>query len=277
MIESSRLQLILERYHENKLPHAFLLETNDYEKCYQDVVSLLKQINCPFTYDTDCKEKCNLCTLFATHNLPSFITIQPDGQAIKKEQILSMMQKFETKPVFSKYNMYIVEHAEKLNSSSANTILKFLEEPEDNIVGFFLTNNKENVLSTVRSRCQTISVFYLEEENLCVEDEVLDNVRIYLNQVIGNKNTILYNKKTMSKLYKERNDWELFFYKMFYYLRECYRNPNFPRIDLLKEMENNKIYQITLLIQKVLKYIKSNVNIDLILDMFVIEVRDIYE
>ena len=276
MIESSNLQLILTRYHENRLPHAFLLETNDYERCFKDVLSLLKQINCPYSYQEKCKNTCNLCNLFDTGNLPSFIQVVPDGQAIKKEQILAIMQKFETKPVFSQYNMYVVNYAEKLNSSSANTILKFLEEPEDYILGFFITNNKENVISTVRSRCQIISVVYEEDISYLQEDVYLDHVRIYLNQIITNKEGLIYNKHTMSKLFKERSEWETFFYKMFYYIRECYRNETFPKIDCLNNVEKNTLYQMVLLVEKVLKYIKSNVNIDLILDMFVIEMRCFY-
>ncbi len=277
MIESDNLQLILTRYHENKLPHAFLLETNDYERCYKDVVSLLKQINCPFSYQEKCKNSCNLCNLFDTENLPSFIHVIPDGQTIKKEQILAVMQKFETKPVFSKYNMYVIECAEKLNSSSANTILKFLEEPEDFILGFFITNNKESVIATVRSRCQIVSVIYEEDVSYVEEDIYLDHVRIYLNQILENNEGLLFNKHTMSKVFKERGEWENFFYKMFYYIRECYLNDNFPRIERLHRVDKQKMHQMVLLIEKVLKYIKSNVNIELILDMFVIEVRNIYE
>ena len=39
-------------------------------------------------------------------------------------------------------------------------MLKFLEEPEQNILGFFITNNANNVISTIRSRCEVIKVLY---------------------------------------------------------------------------------------------------------------------
>ena len=109
MIESVNIQNILKRSRENKLAHAFLLETNDVDRCYKDILSLLKQLNCPNEYDVNCSNECNICNLFNTSNLPSFITIVPDGQNIKKQQILDMMDKFSTKPVFSKYNMYVIK------------------------------------------------------------------------------------------------------------------------------------------------------------------------
>ena len=145
MVEAKVLKDVLKRYREGKLAHAFLLETNDTNKCYKDVLQLIKELNCPQEYSDDCDKECNICRLINTDSLPSLITIVPEGQNIKKDQILSMMDKFSTKPVFTKYNMYVIRDADRFNSSSANTLLKFLEEPEDNILGFFITTNKENV------------------------------------------------------------------------------------------------------------------------------------
>ena len=140
---------LLARYHENKLAHAFLLESNDTDRCYLDVLDFVKNI---------CKESASdevdICSLIDNNNLPSLITIEPDGQFIKKEQILDMMERFSTKPIYSDNNIYIIRNAERFNSSSANTLLKFLEEPEDNILGIFITNNKVSawVLCTPRAR-----------------------------------------------------------------------------------------------------------------------------
>ena len=83
-------------------------------------------------------------------------------------------------PIFSKYNIYIINQCDKLNSSSANSLLKFLEEPEDNIIGFFITNSKMNVISTVRSRCQEYSIYYDKESK---DYKYLDNIVEYLNSV----------------------------------------------------------------------------------------------
>ena len=55
--------------------------------------------------------------------------IKTEAQSIKKEEILQLKEKFKTKSVYNSKRIYIIEEAEKLNSSSANTLLKFLEEP----------------------------------------------------------------------------------------------------------------------------------------------------
>ena len=276
MVEASVLKDILKRYREGKLAHAFLLETNDTNKCYKDVLQLLKELNCPQEYSDDCDKECNICRLINTDSLPSLITIVPEGQNIKKDQILSMMDKFSTKPVFTKYNMYVIRDADRFNSSSANTLLKFLEEPEENILGFFITNNKENVISTIRSRCQVFSCNYDTDIMQSLDEEILTDVKLYLNAIYKNKEDILYNKTHMSGYYKERIQWEKFFNTMLYYLKDCYTSNRIDKIEMVKEVSKENLIKMVVEIETILKYIKSNGNIDLILDKFVIEMREYY-
>lgn len=276
MVEASVLKDILKRYREGKLAHAFLLETNDTNKCYKDVLQLIKELNCPQEYSEDCDKECNICRLVNTDSLPSLITIVPEGQNIKKDQILSMMDKFSTKPVFTKYNMYVIRDSDRFNSSSANTLLKFLEEPEENILGFFITNNKENVISTIRSRCQVFSCNYDTNIMESLDEEILTDVKLYLNAIYKNKDDILYNKTHMSGYYKERIQWEIFFNTMLYYLKDCYTSNRIDKIEMVKEVSKENLIKIVVEIETILKYIKSNGNIDLILDKFVIEMREYY-
>ncbi len=267
---------ILKKYHEGKLAHAFLLETNDMKRCYTDVLDLIKNINCPHTYSDDCKLECNLCSLIDSDSLPSLITINPDGQFIKRDQVSNLMNEFSTVPVFTKYNVYIINEAHRLNNESANALLKFLEEPEDNILGFYITNNKENVISTIRSRCQLYYNNY-GDDSFIIDDDILIDVKLYLNSIYKNSEDLLYNKTHMSGFYKDRTEWEMFFNTMLYYLKECYNNKRNDKIKLVEEIDKDKIIKVILLIEDVLRYIRSNGNIDLILDRFVIEMREYYE
>ena len=263
---------LLSRYHENKLAHAFLLETNDLNRCYLDVLNFIKCI---------CKEKevsgIDIDVLIDSNNLPSLFTIEPDGQFIKKDQIIEMMENFSTKPIYTDYNFYIIKEAERFNTSSANVLLKFLEEPEDNIIGFFITDNRETVINTIRSRCQIFSVFYDLSLDEKMNEEILTDVKLYLNSIYKNKEDLVYNKTHMVGYYKERSDWEIFFRTMLYYIKSCISTDRTDKIKMIKEISLNNEVKMIVLIEKVIKYIKSNVNIDLILDMFVIEMRRFYE
>ena len=59
-----------------------------------------------------------------------------------------------------------------MNDYSANTILKFLEEPSSDIIAILLTTNRFNIISTILSRCQFLSI----KSNLdyVVDDNYLD-------------------------------------------------------------------------------------------------------
>lgn len=274
MIESNYLIELLNKYHENKLAHAFLLETNNFEKCNKDLLILLKSINCPKEFKENCDTDCNICQLFDSNSLPSFISVYPDGQNIKKEQILDIMDKFSTIPLYTKFNMYVINNAEKFNASSANTILKFLEEPKPNILGFLITNNIENVIPTVRSRCEYIKCYYADEE-LKLDENYVNIVKNYLTSIFKKDNDIVFNKTNMVNTYTERSDYEKIFNTMLFFLKGYYEgNIEFKLYDGVKK---NNISRMMILIENILKYIKSNVNIDLVLDKFVIEMRNYYE
>ena len=277
MFNCNNFNKILNCYHENKLSHAFLLETNDIDKCYEDVLLLLKMINCPKEFSEDCKEDCNLCYLIDNGNLPSLVTIDPVGNNIKKEQVLEMMDRFSSKPVYSKFNSYIIRKCDYFNQYSANTLLKFLEEPTDDILGFFITNNKMNVISTIRSRCQEWSMYYKENLGNKYTDENIDIFNEYLSNVCGKEDAFIYNQLNIKNKFSDRIEWTQFFTEILYYLTDVYDN----KIDLenkyIKNFSKEQIVRVLDMIEDILKYLKSNGNIELILDKFVIEMRNIYE
>ena len=274
MFEADIFNKLLSRHRENRLSHAFLFETNDLNRCYSDILNFVKFINCPFEFKEKCsREDCNLCSLIDNGNLPNLLKIDPDGTQIKKGQIQEIIEKFQTMPIFSKYNIYIINQCDKLNSSSANSLLKFLEEPEDNIIGFFITNSKMNVISTVRSRCQEYSIYYDKESK---DYKYLDNIVEYLNSVYKNDNAILYNKNTALFYFEDRATWIDFFKEMLYLFHSYLKGDKVLEIKMFRDLSNDIIVMIVLLIETILKYLQSNGNIELILDKFVLEMRNIY-
>ena len=271
----NNLQHIIKSYNEKKLSHAFLIETNDYEKCYQELKKIIKIINCENKYNDDCT-LCNLCYQIDNETLPNFINIIPEGTTIKKNQILELKEKIIIKPIYSKYNIYVISHAEKLNISSANTMLKFIEEPEENTLGFFITDNKENIIETIKSRCQLIFQYY-EENYKIIDKEKLVLIDDYIKNIeLDNKHALLYNKNIFLEKDYSRDEIVKIF-KHIFSIYECiysesdddYLNKysfiyNKPKSEIVKKLK---------LINKVIDELNMNGNINLILDSFAIEMR----
>ena len=287
MISNEVLNRLILKYREKKLAHAYLIETNNQEKATEDILELIKYLNCPENFENSCT-KCNLCNLTNKLNLPSLKIIDPDGTSIKKSQIETLKNEFSTIPVFSKYNVYIIRSVEKMNASSANAMLKFIEEPTPGILGFFITNNKDIILDTIKSRCQIINLNYegntiLEKLNIDQSkyEEYKEEIAKYLQDV--DKSIVINNKKTILTKFPDRKDIENMMKILFdiYYnkfLKEIGKKYDEELINIYKEDENlsiiNKKIQI---INNILTNLSYNVNMELILDKFVIEMRGLHE
>jgi DNA polymerase-3 subunit delta' len=83
--------------------------------------------------------------------------LEPDGNSIKKQQIQFLQEEFTKTGLESKRKIYIIEHADKMTTNAANSLLKFLEEPNQETFAFLLTENVHQMLNTIISRCQPLS------------------------------------------------------------------------------------------------------------------------
>lgn len=273
MVQHEAIQNLVKKYNENQLSHVFLIETNDKAAALEDIKEFVKVINCNESYMEDCM-KCNLCHLIATEQLPSLEIVSPDGQAIKKGQMEELKQKFSSIPYLSRYNTYIINDAEKFNASSANTMLKFIEEPEKNIIGFLITNNRENVISTIKSRCEIVKVMY-EKENQNITDRIQELAINYLYKIeVEKQQTIVYNKTILDEKL-EREEMVLFFKAIFQIYYDFFQGKSI--LEKLKPMEQYTqdmlLYRLDL-VGKMLERLNYNVNINLLLDAFVLGLEE---
>jgi len=152
----------------NKVSHAYLIEVDNYNEDLTYIYDFIKMILCNCYYHDIKNKDYDVARLIDDGNYPDIKIIEPDGSWIKKGQLLELLRDYSNTSLIGSKRIYIIKNAEKLNSSSANTILKFLEEPEDNIVAFLLTDNRYHVLDTILSRCQVLT---LKENKFVIEDK----------------------------------------------------------------------------------------------------------
>jgi len=93
--------------------------------------------------------------------------IEPEGQNIKVSQVESLQEEFTKTSLVDGYRVFILNHVDRLNQSSANRLLKFLEEPVNKqTIGFLLTENIERVIPTILSRSQVVYLAGQDEVEL---------------------------------------------------------------------------------------------------------------
>lgn len=96
---------------------------------------------------------CRNCRRIREGNHPNVSDIRPDGQDIKKGQIADLIYQLNKTGIEDGRKIYIIHEAERMNASAANTLLKFLEEPEGEVTAILLTDTLSAILPTIRSRC----------------------------------------------------------------------------------------------------------------------------
>lgn len=80
-----------------------------------------------------------------------------DQQNIKIETVRSLTTASQQKAVAAIWKVFIIDKAERLVPAAANALLKFIEEPPQNTVWILISSKRETMLSTIKSRCQSIS------------------------------------------------------------------------------------------------------------------------
>lgn len=187
----------------NKLSHAYLIEMEDSSTEFPLVLLFVKMILCPLEiYKCDklnCS-KCNVCRLIDEKNFPDFEIIEADGNQIKKNQLLELKDEFQKTSLIGKRRVYVIKDAEKLNPSSANTILKFLEEPEENIIAILLTRNRYQVLDTILSRCQILA---LNDASMVIRYD--DEIALFLKYLFNGKDLFIHYKEILDNILVDKN------------------------------------------------------------------------
>jgi hypothetical protein len=149
----------------SKLSHAYLLCGSDDELKDELAIQLTKILNCKEKDEngTPCGH-CVNCVWLAEKTHPELpIVLEPDLEKSKRgvilvKQVQNFLSKIQHKSSF--YRVVLIKKAESefLPAESANSLLKTIEEPNSNILFLLYAKDRELVLPTIASRCQTINL-----------------------------------------------------------------------------------------------------------------------
>lgn len=191
----------------NKISHAYFIEMSSFKDGKKLAIAFAK-----FLLFNNYKSKGidfdieNINNLIDNGSYRDLYIVEPDGVWIKKEQILSLKEEFSSKSVNDSLRIYIINQADKLNKSAANSMLKFLEEPEENIVAILLADNRYNVIKTILSRCQSFKL--KGEDNKNYDNEIIKNMFDFIMNLERNGlKTICYINDLWNNKYSTKNEY----------------------------------------------------------------------
>lgn len=282
----------------DKLSHAYLFDSNNNPDSFDIAMSFVKEIICN---DENVNENV-ICKRIDDGNYLDVKVIDSDGIWIKKEQLLSLQNEFSKKPIEGKRKIYIIKSAEKMNIQTSNSILKFLEEPIDNIIAILIVNNINLLLPTIISRCQVIKLnrnsfsdnslenfsnlikgskysFYSEND----KNDFINNVINFILKFEECKiDTLIYTKKLWHNNFNDRDIGLLAADMMIYFYYDVIKYKCSLDVDFFVDKLNNiikvaNLNDIQSLTEKLLclddfrTNIKKNLNINLLVDRLIID------
>ncbi len=130
---------------------------------------------------TNASVKSNAVSSSFSEEWRQFLTDQPYGSLFDWFKVLGIenkqgnisvkeaeeiSKKLSLKSYEGGYKIMIIWMAEKMNNECANKILKLVEEPPKNTVLLLLTEQEEQLISTIRSRCQLLHIPLLSERDI---------------------------------------------------------------------------------------------------------------
>ncbi|MCK5732121.1 MAG: AAA family ATPase, partial [Tenericutes bacterium] len=177
-------RIIKNSYRLNRISHAYIFEGPNGTKKTSTAFLYAKSLLCtnPDAFNP-CNE-CHNCRRVGNRTHPNLFYIKPKGKVIKKEQIKDLINEFSKASVENGPRIYIIEEADKLNLTSANTLLKTMEEPGQDIYQILITENYNALLKTIISRAEILH-FKPIDRNLIKEHLVKRNIAVNIANSIS--------------------------------------------------------------------------------------------
>ena len=185
---------------------------------------------------------------------PNFHIISPNEKKNINIDQIKKMQNYLNLSSFNKLPKFILfDQCEYLNSSSANSLLKLLEEKFENVFFILIHDTKKSLISTIKSRCIQFKFILKDNEKLHRINEILDYQYDKLNPDFKNKylNPIFY--KDLFD-YCKKNNLELDKINLNSLLLNIFSNKNLRKDEFIYN------YFLMLIQLFIYKHIKNDVN-----------------
>lgn len=178
LAHQSDFEQLLHHYHNTRLHHAWLLNgprgIGKATFAYRFAEHVLRNSDPDQAPMTSAFLDDAIHSQVAKRGHPNVLTIarpyDPKSKKFKSqitvEEIRKISSFLQLASGAKSWRIVIVDAGDDLNTSSANALLKILEEPPEKTLFFVLAHSPRGMLATIRSRCQMLSLKPLPKEDL---------------------------------------------------------------------------------------------------------------
>lgn len=154
-------------YSRQRMPHAMLLVGPLHCRIDWFAIRVVQLLFCKNPVKKPCYE-CKDCLMAGHRAHPDMNWLSPEkvGTSIKIEQIRELQHSVFLGTQRAPHRVIVIEQTERLNASSANALLKILEEPPPSVIFLLIAEQMSTVLPTVISRCHVLRFSSHERSDL---------------------------------------------------------------------------------------------------------------
>ena len=142
--QNDAMNILRQSFDKDKLFHAYIFSGEASSGMVDAAIYMAKLLLCKKD-DAPCMS-CLDCKRVDSQSHLNFIHVKPINDIIRKEQIEHVIKEFSMTSLEVGPQMYIIEDADKMNTSAVNALLKFLEEPNPNHYAFLTTTLRSSHL-----------------------------------------------------------------------------------------------------------------------------------
>jgi len=150
-----------------------------------------------------------------------FLDVEKKQGNIGKDESLDITKKLSLKSFEGGYKIMIIWMAEKMNIAASNKLLKLIEEPPEKTILILITENEEQIIKTILSRCQVLHFPKVSEDDIIKSLINNENIDEKFAQKIAHQSNGNYNKAL--HLVKNDNEEPIFETWFITWIRAAFR------------------------------------------------------
>lgn len=259
--------------------HAYLFNVNSLELAYPYIKNFVKEIILGKDYDINNEEIDIICHQIDNEEYDDFYVVNPDTIGINTDEINRLMIYMQTKSLRQDgKRVYVIYGFERLSRDVSNKILKFLEEPNENVYALLMTENIEKILPTIISRCQIINMSIATNS---FDIEKINKSMTFLNKLLNIKNDMIaYEYEYLGDIISDRLAMYDFFMILEKIFSETINEQNENKIkndyvcDKLMSYSKESLIKCLDITNRLKCLIKKNINLNLLIDRYIIEITE---
>ena len=259
--------------------HAYLFNVNSLELAYPYIKNFVKEIILGKDYDINNEEIDIICHQIDNEEYDDFYVVNPDTIGINTDEINRLMIYMQTKSLRQDgKRVYVIYGFERLSRDVSNKILKFLEEPNENVYALLMTENIEKILPTIISRCQIINMSIATNS---FDIEKINKSMTFLNKLLNIKNDMIaYEYEYLGDIMSDRLAMYDFFMILEKIFSETINEQNENKIrndyvcDKLMSYSKESLIKCLDITNRLKCLIKKNINLNLLIDRYIIEITE---